>query len=50
MIAYSFKYDIDLDDWITEYFKRNKMYFVNQKKNYLHMKNDLEKSLGRKIA
>lgn len=50
MIAYSFKYDIDLDDWIAEYFKRNKMYFVNQKKNYLYMKNDLEKSLGRKIA
>lgn len=50
IIAYSYKNDIVLDDWIAEYFKRNKMYFVNQKKNYLYMKNDLEKSLGMKIA
>lgn len=41
VIAYSFKADIDLDDWIIEYFKRNKMYFVNQKKNYDFMLKDL---------
>ena len=42
IIAYSFKNDIDLDNWIVEYFKNNKMYFIDQKKNYLHMKKDLD--------
>ena len=42
LIAWSFKNDIDLDEWIQEYFSRNNMYLVNQKKNYLHMKKDLE--------
>ena len=42
IIAYSFINDITLDDWIKEYFSKNNMYFINQKKNYLHMKKDLE--------
>ena len=42
LIAWSFKNDVTLDDWIREYFKSNTMYFVNQEKNYLHMKKDLE--------
>ena len=42
LIAWSFKHDIDLDDWIKEYFAKNNMYFINQKKNFLHMKKDLE--------
>ena len=41
IIAWSFKNDIDLDQWIIQYFKNNKMYLINQKKNYLHMKNNL---------
>lgn len=42
IVAYSFENDIDLDDWIVDYFKNNKLYFMDQKKNYLHMKKDLE--------
>lgn len=42
LIAWSFKNDIDLDEWIKEYFSKNNMYFINQKKNYLHMKKDVE--------
>lgn len=48
IIAWSFKHDIDLDDWIKEYFDSNNMYFVNQVKNYRHMKKDLEAYLQRK--
>ena len=42
IIAWSFKNDIDLDDWIKEYFSKNNMYSINQAKNYIHMKKDLE--------
>lgn len=42
LIAYSFKNDMDLDEWLVDYFKNNSTYFVNQKKNYLHMKKDLD--------
>ena len=45
LIAWSFKHDVDLDDWIKEYFANNNMYSVNQKKNYLHMKNNLDEYL-----
>ena len=37
MVAYSFKHDVDLDNWMLEYAKNNNTYFVDQKKNYLHM-------------
>ena len=47
LIAWSFKHDVDLDDWIKEYFNNNNVYFVNQKKNYLHMKNNLDEYLQR---
>ena len=50
IIAYSFKNDIDLDDWIKEYFKNNFMYFKDQKKNYLHMKENLEEYISRSAA
>lgn len=42
IVAYSFRNDIDLDDWIVDYFTNNKLYFNDQMKNYLHMKKDLE--------
>lgn len=41
MIVYSYKEDIDLDKWMEEYAKHNNNYFVNQRKNFLHMKNSL---------
>ena len=45
MVAYSFEKDIDLDDWIKDFFSRNNNYISNQEENYLHMKQDLEKYL-----
>lgn len=41
IIAYSFRQDIDLDDWIKDYFNRNVHYIKNQKENYLLMLHDL---------
>lgn len=43
MIVYSYKEDKDLDEWMMEYAEKNDMYYMNQKKNYLHMKNDLNR-------
>lgn len=45
IIAYSFKNDIDLDDWIMDYCGRNNDYISDQAENYLHMKNDLQQFL-----
>ena len=42
IVAYACENDIDLDDWIVDYFEANKDYMLNQKENYLHMKKDLE--------
>lgn len=47
MMVYSYKEDKDLDKWMTEYARQNNTYFVDQKKNFLHMKNDFEKYLKR---
>lgn len=41
IVAYSFKEDIDLDNWIIKYFREHETYIRNQKENYLHMKQDL---------
>lgn len=43
MVAYSCKEDEDLDEWLIQYAKNNNMYLIDQKKNFLHMKNDFEK-------
>lgn len=48
MIAYSYKEDIDLDEWMTEYAKNNNTYFTDQRKNYLHMREDLERFIKNK--
>ena len=45
MMVYSYKEDKDLDEWMTEYARRNNTYFIDQKKNFLHMKNDFEQYL-----
>ncbi len=42
MMIYSYKEDKDLDEWMSDYAKKNNTYFVDQKKNFLHMKNDFE--------
>lgn len=41
IIAYSCDNDIDLEDWIVDFFNRNKTYKRNQVDNYNFMKRDL---------
>ena len=48
LVAYSIEIDIDLDEWMLEYAKNNNTYFIDQQKNFLHMKQDLEKYLNKK--
>ena len=50
MIAYSYKEDKDLDDWLAEYARTNNTFFYDQKKNYIHMKKDFEKYMKQKIT
>lgn len=40
MVAYSYKNDVDLDDWLEGYAANNNTYFMDQRKNYSHMVND----------
>ena len=42
MVAYSYKNDVDLDDWLEEYAANNNTYFIDQRKNYSHMVNDFK--------
>lgn len=42
MVAYSYKHDIDLDEWLEEYAANNNTYFMDQRKNYSHMVNDFK--------
>lgn len=39
IIAYSYKKDIQIDEWFVDYFDRMNCYDSDQKKNYLNMKN-----------
>ena len=49
MVAYSYKNDIDLDDWLEEYAANNNTYYMDQRKNYSHMINDF-KQYQKRIA
>lgn len=40
LIAYAYKMDEDIDDWFKDYFKKTNTYEIDQKRNYLHMRND----------
>lgn len=50
LVAYSMEKEIDLDDWMLDYAKKNNTYYMDQKKNFLHMKQDLEKFLNKKVV
>lgn len=51
MMVYSYKEDKDLDKWMLEYAKKNNTYFVDQRKNFTYMKQDLEKYIQKgKVA
>lgn len=45
MVAFSYKEDKDLDEWMKEYASKNTTYFADQRKNYLYMKNNFERFL-----
>ena len=38
--------DIDLQEWIKDWFSSHKTYYLNQKENYLHMLNNLQKGVA----
>lgn len=42
MIVYSYKEDIDLEEWLTKYAANNNTYFKDQRKNFYHMVNDFK--------
>lgn len=42
MVAYSYKEDLKIDDWLSQYAALNDTYFVDQKENFLHMKEDFD--------
>lgn len=47
MMIYSYKKDVDinLENWLEEYAVKNNMYFPDQKRNFLYMKQDFEQYL-----
>lgn len=47
IIAYSFEHDIELNEWIKDFFSQNNKYLKNQEENYIYMKADLLKFLER---
>ena len=47
MVAYSYKIDADLDDWLQEYAKNNNTYLMDQKRNYLHMKKEFDEYIAK---
>ncbi len=40
MVAYSYQEDADLDRWLGEYAEKNPVYYADQRKNFIHMRND----------
>ncbi len=45
MVAYSFKNEVDLDNWMAEFASKNNTYFEDQRKNFFYMKSDFEEYL-----
>ena len=50
LIAYAYKMDEDIDDWFKDYFKKTNTYEIDQKRNYLHMRNDFIRFNKRVVA
>ena len=46
LVGYACENDKDLDEWLVDYFATHTKYELNQKNNFLHMKNDLLAYLG----
>lgn len=45
LVGYACENDIDLDDWIKEWFATNTIYALNQKKNFELMRQSLQKGM-----
>lgn len=45
LIAYTYENEMDLDDWIVDYFNRNNEFFADQKENYTYMLEDYKEYL-----
>lgn len=43
IVAYAYKNDLILDEWLKDYAANNNMYLADQRKNYLHMLDDFKK-------
>lgn len=52
MLIWAFNEDVDLEGWLTDYASKNNSYFVDSKKNFIHMKQDYKQYCmkNRKIA
>lgn len=48
MMAYSYREDKDLDEWMAGYAERHNTYLADQRKNFISMRNDFEKYCRRK--
>ncbi len=40
MLVYAYERDVNLEQWLEHYASKNNMYFLDQRKNFLHMKKD----------
>ena len=49
LIGYACENDVDLDEWIKHWFAANTTYIVNQKENFLHMKDDLNEYVNKNV-
>ena len=47
LIAYTYENEMDLDDWIIDYFNRNNEFFADQKENYTYMLEDYKEYLSK---
>ena len=43
LVAWSYKEDFLIDNWMEEYSKKNNTYFMDQKKNFNFMLNDFKR-------
>ncbi len=46
MVAYSYKKDEDLDEWMADFASKNNTYIADQRKNFYCMRDDFEEYLG----
>lgn len=52
LIGYACEEEKDgyLEEWIKDYFSKNATYLLNQKDNFLHMKDDFDDFIGKKVT